>query len=118
VAWVLVRRPAARADFPDDLLGSGTAGRLGRSIARFGVAAAGGQQRGEVVASAGARGVARVRTLDGEIQVFPDTAAIQGIEAVEVEFLELVRFWQEGGLVNANPNAPDPSPAAPTGGEP
>jgi len=118
VGWVVVRRPAARADFADNLLDSGTAGRLGRSIARFGVAAAGGPQREEVVASAGARGVARVSTVDGEIEVYPDTAAIQGIEMVEVDFLELVRFWEEGDLVTAEPASPDPAPAGPTGGEP
>jgi hypothetical protein len=98
VSWVLIRRPAARSDFADALLDTGTTSRLGRSLARFGVAAAGGQPREEVAASAGARGVARVQTLDGEVDVMPDTAAVQALEQVDVDFLELVRFWQEGGL--------------------
>jgi len=98
VSWVLIRRPAARTDFADALLDTGTASRLGRSIARFGVAAAEGQQREEVAASAGARGVARVQTLDGQVDVMPDTAAVKALEGVDLDLLELVRFWEEGGL--------------------
>jgi adenylate cyclase len=99
VSWVLVRRPAARSDFGDELLVSGTAGRLGRSLARFGVHAAGGERRADVVASAGARGVARVRTVDGEIEVMPDTAAVERLGRVEIDLIDLERFWREGGLV-------------------
>ena len=67
VEAVIVRRPAARAEFSDDLLDTGAVGRLGSAAGRFGVHALGGERRGEVVASAGARGVARVRTVDGEV---------------------------------------------------
>jgi hypothetical protein len=52
-----------------------------------------------VVASAGARGVARVRTVDGEIEVMPDTAAVERLGRVEIDLIDLERFWREGGLV-------------------
>jgi hypothetical protein len=96
--WILIRRPLARGEFPASLLSTGTASRLGRNLARFGIAAAGGERRGGVVASAGARGVARVRTVDGEIVVMPDTAAVRAMQGEGIDFLELVRFWREGGL--------------------
>jgi hypothetical protein len=42
--------------------------------------------------------VARVRTVDGEIVVMPDTAAVRAMQGEGIDFLELVRFWREGGL--------------------
>ncbi len=99
VQWVVLRRPAARAEFADALLDTGTGGRLGRRLAQLGVQAAGGERRSEVVASAGARGVVTVRTVDGEITVTPDTAAIRGLEQVRIGILDLERFWREGGLL-------------------
>ncbi len=103
--WVLIRRPVARGEFPDSLLATGTASRLGRSLARFGITAAGGERREQVVASAGARGVARVRTVDGEIEVMPDTAAVRAMQGEGIDFLELVRFWRGGGLTGEDPES-------------
>lgn len=105
VAFVVVRRPAARAEFSESLLETGTAGRLGRSLARLGIHAIGGERREEVVASAGARGVAKVQTVDGEITVMPDTAAVLRMERVDVSLLELDRFLREARLV-----VPDETP--------
>ena len=95
VELVVLRRPIARADFADNLLSAGTAGRLGRSLGRLGVQAVGGERRTDVVASAGARGVARVRTPTGELVINPDTAAIQQLDALEVDLLELDEYMRE-----------------------
>ncbi len=98
VRFVIVRKPAARVDFEDGLLKTGTAGRLGRSMARLGMHAIGGERDQEVVASAGARGVAKVQTVDGEITVMPDTAAVLRMERVEIGIITLDRFLREGGI--------------------
>jgi hypothetical protein len=95
VTFVILRRPVARAEFDDNLLAAGSAGRLGRSLGSFGVASLAGERRTDVVASAGARGVARVRTVDGEIVVNPDTAAVRRLEAVDIGLIELERFLRE-----------------------
>ena len=95
VTFVVLRRAVARADFADNLLSAGAGGRLGRSLGRFGVQSLGGERRTDVVASAGARGVARVRTVDGEIVVQPDTAAVLAMERVTVDLAELDRFLRE-----------------------
>jgi adenylate cyclase len=105
VAWVIVRRPIARAEFADGLL-KATGGRLGGGIARFGIHAIAGERRQEVVASAGARGVVTVRTVDGEIVIMPDTAGIVGLERLNIGLLELERFWREGGIVGAGNDPP------------
>jgi adenylate cyclase len=108
VAYVIERRPAARAEFGDDVFQTGTARRLGRTAARLGMHAVGGERRQEVVASAGARGVARVRTVDGEIEVMPDTAAIQRIARVRVGIIDLDRFLREAGIRAAPAATPRP----------
>jgi adenylate cyclase len=100
LALVIQRNPAARAEFSDDLLRTGAVGRLGRSAARLGVHAIGGERRQDVVASAGARGVARVRTLDGEIDVMPDSAAVARIQRMEIGIIELDRFLRAAGIRN------------------
>jgi adenylate cyclase len=99
VVWIVVRRPTVRGDFSDALLQTGTAGRLGRGLARFGIHAVGGERRQEIVASAAARGVVTVRTVDGEIAVTPDTAAILGLERLDIGILALELFWRRGGLL-------------------
>jgi adenylate cyclase len=98
VRYVIVRKPAARVDFEDSLLRTGTAGRLGRSMARLGMHAIGGERDQEVVASAGARGVAKVQTVDGEITVMPDTAAVLRMQRVEIGIITLDRFLRDGGI--------------------
>jgi len=107
VAYVIVRVPAARAEFSEGLLSTSTMGRLGRSVARLGINAIGGERDAEVVASAGARGVARVQTADGEIEVMPDTAAILRMQNLGIGVVELDRFLREAGI------SPVPIPAGP-----
>jgi hypothetical protein len=96
VELVVLRRAVARAQFSDDLLGTGGVGRLGRSLGRLGIQSVAGQRRTDVVASAGARGVARVRTVNGVIVIMPDTAAIRRLET-DVDLIELERFMRELG---------------------
>jgi adenylate cyclase len=97
VELVVLRRAVARVQFSDDLLGTGTVGRLGRSLGRLGLQAVGGERRTDVVASAGARGVARVRTVSGVIVIMPDTAAVRRLERSDVDLVDLERFMRELG---------------------
>jgi adenylate cyclase len=96
VEYVTLRRAVARAEFADALLSTGRVSRLGRSLGRLGLQQVGGAQRTDVVASAGARGVARVRTVNGVITIMPDTAAIRRIET-DVDLIDLERFMRELG---------------------
>jgi hypothetical protein len=96
VEYVTLRRAVARAEFSDELLAAGRVSRLGRSLGRLGLQAVGGERRTDVVASAGARGVARVRTVNGEITVMPDTLAIRRLET-DVDLIDLERFMRELG---------------------
>lgn len=108
VSFVIERRPAARGAFANELLSMGAAGRLGRSIARFGAHAIGGERSQEVVASAGARGVARVRTVDGEIEVMPDTVAVRRMVRVAIGIIELDRFLRDAGVRSVPVVTPKP----------
>ncbi|MBI4410179.1 MAG: adenylate/guanylate cyclase domain-containing protein, partial [Gemmatimonadetes bacterium] len=98
VERVVLRRPAPRADFPDNLLSAGGAGRLGRSLLAVSMSEIGGKEREEVAATAGARGVARVRTVDGEITVMPDTAAVLLLEGMQVSVIDLDEFLRKARL--------------------
>ncbi len=98
VTYVIVRQPAARAEFSEGLLSTSTAGRLGRSVARLGIHAIGGERDAEVVASAGARGVATVQTAQGEIEVRPDTTAILRMERLAIGVVELDQFLRAAGI--------------------
>jgi adenylate cyclase len=98
VEWVILRRPAARAEFGGEVFEMGTARRLGRTAARLGIHAMGGERSEEVVAAAGARGVARVRTVDGEILVMPDTVAVERIARVRIGLIDLDRFLRDAGI--------------------
>ncbi|HUF12337.1 MAG TPA: adenylate/guanylate cyclase domain-containing protein [Longimicrobiales bacterium] len=98
VQRVVLRFPQARADFADALLETGTVRRAAQGLARLGVETLGAGRDQEVVASAGARGVARVQTVDGEIVVDPDTVAVVRMEQRDVNFIELDAFMREGGL--------------------
>ncbi|MFW6080024.1 MAG: adenylate/guanylate cyclase domain-containing protein, partial [Gemmatimonadota bacterium] len=98
VRRVLFRQPLARTDFEASLLETGGGRVAGRNVLRLSMEAVGGARDEEVVASAGARGVARVRTIDGEIEVMPDTAAIVRMQSDGVGIVELDRFLREAGL--------------------
>lgn len=110
VDMVILRKPAARLDFNESLLATRSAGRAGRSLLRLGMHTIGGERSQEVVASAGARGVATVQTASGEIVVMPDTAAILRMQRVAAGVVTLDRFLLQGGI-----RAPA---AAPGGGSP
>lgn len=110
VRYVIVRKPAARAEFDAALLKTGSVGRLGRSMARLGMHAIGGERDQEVVASAGARGVAKIQTVDGEITVMPDTAAILRMQGVTVGVVALDRFLREGGIRSVPLETPKETP--------
>jgi adenylate cyclase len=98
VEWIAIRRPVARPAVPDHLFATGRVGTLGRRAARFGIHAIGGERSEEVVASAGARGVARVRTVDGEITIHPDTVAARRLAAIQVRVMDLEQFMRSAGL--------------------
>jgi adenylate cyclase len=98
IAWVIDRRAAARPDFADNLLTAGTAGRLGRNLLRISAEELGSARSGEVVASAGARGVARVQTVAGVIEIMPDTVGVRRLEGVRISYLDLDRFMRSGRL--------------------
>jgi adenylate cyclase len=98
VTYVVVRQPSARAEFAEGLLSTSTMGRLGRSVARLGIHAIGGERDAEVVASAGARGVAKVQTAEGEIEVRPDTAAILRMDRLAIGVVELDQFLRAAGI--------------------
>jgi adenylate cyclase len=98
VGWVILRQPVARAQVPDRLFETGRGSILGRRAAQLGIRAAGGERDQEVVASAAARGVVTVRTIDGEITIRPDTAAVQRMDAFAAGPVALDRFLREGRI--------------------
>jgi hypothetical protein len=84
-------------------------------IARF--SAAGDPQ---VTAAAGARGVDRVRTAEGEVAVTPDPAAVAWMEGRQVAAGELESFKREAGLSPHDALPPEmrgaPTDSTPGGG--
>jgi len=115
VTEVVLRKKAARADFSDNLLDTGTASRVGRRLAMLGIHAVGGERSQDVVASAGARGVATVKTTTGEITVMPDTAATLRMEKQTVGVLELDRFLRQEGIRQVDGQKPEQSGEKPKG---
>jgi hypothetical protein len=97
VTRVMFRRAVRNATFADALLDPG-ARSGGRSLLASGITAVGDQRRATVVATAGARGVDRVRTPGGEVPVKPDSAAIQRMEHFAVGAVALEDFLRTGGL--------------------
>jgi adenylate cyclase len=96
VLRVVRRVPAARGEFGDELLQTGT-GRIG-GLAALGIQSLAPGRSQAVVASAGPRGVARVRTVDGEIVVTPDTEAVNRMQQWAASYLDLDRFLRELAL--------------------
>jgi adenylate cyclase len=97
IAWIVARRPTANPQVPDQLFSTSGTGMLGRRLVRLGVDAAGGE-RTTAVATAAARGVARVRTAGGEITIQPDSAAVARLDRIEIRLEELDRFLREAAL--------------------
>jgi hypothetical protein len=73
----------------------------------------------EVTAAAGARGVDRVRTAEGEVDVNPDPAAVAWMEALQVAAGDLESFKREAGLAPYDALPPElrgaPADSTPTG---
>lgn len=112
----VVLRAAMSADFDeDDAFDTRRAplasDRLGGGISAF---SAGGDR--EAVAAAGARGVERVPTPDGEVAVTPDPAAIDWMETQAASPMETEAFKREGRL--APYDALPPAEAAPADSTP
>lgn len=97
VLRVAFRRTARTAAFDDRLLDPRGASAASRLIAGR-LTQVGDQRSASVVATAGARGVDRVRTPGGELAVTPDTMAVVRMERFAVGALRLEEFMRLGGL--------------------
>lgn len=97
VTRVAFRRAVRNASFADALLDPG-AQAGGRNLLASGITAVGDQRRASVVATAGARGVDRVKTPGGDVPVKPDSAAIVRMERFTVGAVALEDFLRTGGL--------------------
>jgi hypothetical protein len=97
VTRVVFRRPRRNPTFSDDLLNPGRQAG-GRVLLASGIQSVGDQRSASVVATAGARGVDRVRTPRGEVPVRPDTAAVTRMERFAVGAVRLEEFLRVGAL--------------------
>ncbi len=97
VTRIVFRRSQRNPNFADALLDPG-ARSGGRNLLASGIAAVGDQRQASVVATAGARGVDRVKTPGGEVPVTPDSAAIQRMERFAVGAVALEDFMRTGSL--------------------
>ena len=97
VLRVVFRRSVKNPSFADALLDPG-ARSGGRTLLASGIAAVGDQRQASVVATAGARGVDRVKTPGGDVPVRPDSAAIRRMDAYAVGAVALEDFMRTGGL--------------------
>ena len=70
----------------------------GRQIISKSLASVGNQRSASVVATAGARGVDKVRTPKGEIEVTPDSIAVFRMERTNVGAMKLEEFLRAGRL--------------------
>jgi len=94
---VVYRRPARSAEFDARLLDPGNRAG-GRTVLASGIARVGDQRSASVVATAGARGVDRVKTPGGDVPVTPDAAAVARMEHFAVGQVALEAFMRAGGL--------------------
>lgn len=97
VLRVVFRRSQRNPAFESSLLDPRNAA-AGRSFLANRIAAVGDQRSTAVVATAGARGVDRVRTPRGEIPVTPDSLAVLRMERFTVGAMTLEEFLRQGGL--------------------
>jgi hypothetical protein len=112
VGRIVFRRAVPNANFADALLDAGARGG-GRNLLASGITAVGDQRRASVVATAGARGVDRVKTPGGEVPVRPDSAAILRMERFTVGAVALEDFLRTGGLGPYAPAKADSGGARP-----
>jgi len=97
VARVVFRREIRNPSFDTVLLDPG-AKAGGRTLLASGISAVGDQRSASVVATAGARGVDRVKTPGGDVPVRPDTMAVVRMEHFSVGSVALEEFLRAGGL--------------------
>jgi len=97
VARVVFRREIRNPSFDTVLLDPG-AKAGGRTLLASGISAVGDQRSASVVATAGARGVDRVKTPGGDVPVRPDTMAVVRMEHFAVGSVALEEFLRAGGL--------------------
>jgi hypothetical protein len=97
VLRVAFRRSQRTATFSDDILDP-RGQSAGRQLIASRLTSVGDQRSASVVATAGARGVDRVRTPRGEVPVRPDSMAIVRMEHFSVGALRLEDFLRQGGL--------------------
>lgn len=94
---VVYRRSVSNPNFDTAMLEPGA--RAGsRTLLASGLQSVGDQRSASVVATAGARGVDRVKTPGGDVPVRPDTVAIARMERVNVGSVALEEFMRAGGL--------------------
>jgi len=97
VARIVFRRAIRNPTFDTALLDPGNRAG-GRTLLASGISAVGDQRSANVVATAGARGVDRVKTPGGEVPVQPDTMAIVRMEHFAIGSVALEEFLRAGGL--------------------
>lgn len=97
VLRVVFRRAVRNPSFDTALLDPGNRAG-GRTLLASGIAAVGDQRSASVVATAGARGVDRVKTPGGEVPVTPDTMAVVRMERFTIGSVALEEFLRAGGL--------------------
>lgn len=91
------RRTARAATFADDALNPRNQ-TFARQIISNRLATVGDQRSAAVVATAGARGVDRVTTKKGVIEIKPDSMAVKRMEAFTIREMRLEEFLRTGGL--------------------
>ena len=97
VTRVVYRRQVQNPDFDTRLLDPGNRAG-GRTLLASGITRVGDQRSASVVATAGARGVDRVKTPGGDVPVTPDPAAVARMEHFAVGSVALEGFMRAGGL--------------------
>jgi hypothetical protein len=97
VTRVVFRRAIRNPSFDTALLDPGNRAG-GRTLLASGIAAVGDQRSASVVATAGARGVDRVKTPGGEVPVRPDTMAVVRMEHFAIGSVALEEFLRAGAL--------------------
>jgi hypothetical protein len=97
VVRVVFRRAVRNPNFDTKLLDPGNRAG-GRTLLASGISAVGDQRSASVVATAGARGVDRVKTPGGDVPVRPDTMAVVRMERLAVGSVALEEFLRAGGL--------------------
>lgn len=118
VAAVVLRQPLA-SDFDADQAFALRFPRAGSGVLTAGLSRFSPAGDPEVTAAAGARGVGRVETAIGTVNVTPDPAAVAWMEARRIAVGDLEAFKREAGLAPYDALPPEArADSMPTGGTP